>query len=229
MSTAQDILQELEALGSAQTRKTYRRYGLGDDLYGVSYANLGALKKRIKRDHALARQLWAHSNHDARILATMIADPARMDEAELEAWAGGLRNTVEGDALALLAGGSPGAPACLARWTAADEEVRGSTGWALLGQIALKDTSLPDSYFLPYLATIERESHARPNWVRYAMNSALIAIGTRNAALEVAAIAVAERIGKVYVDHGQTWCKTPDAVPYIRKARARQAARAGSR
>jgi hypothetical protein len=28
----------------------------------------------------------------------------------------------------------------------------------------------------------------------------------------------AARIGKVKVDHGETGCKTPDAVPYIKKA-----------
>jgi|SRR5829696_7030149 len=52
----------------------------------------------------------------------------------------------------------------------------------------------------------------------YEMNGALIAIGIRNPALEKKAIAAAERIGKVEVDHGETGCKTPDAVPYIRQA-----------
>ncbi len=32
----------------------------------------------------------------------------------------------------------------------------------------------------------------------------------------------ATRIGKVDVDHGQTSCKTPDAVPYIEKAAKRK-------
>ena len=34
-------------------------------------------------------------------------------------------------------------------------------------------------------------------------------------------IAASRRIGKVMVDHGETDCKTPDAEPYILKARAR--------
>jgi hypothetical protein len=53
------------------------------------------------------------------------------------------------------------------------------------------------------------------------MNNALIAIGSRNAALESQAIAAAGRIGKVTVDHGVTDCKTPDAATYIgRRARS---------
>ena len=36
------------------------------------------------------------------------------------------------------------------------------------------------------------------------------------------AIETARRIGKVQVDHGETNCKTPDAVPYIEKAANRK-------
>jgi hypothetical protein len=35
------------------------------------------------------------------------------------------------------------------------------------------------------------------------------------------AIAAATRIGTVNVDHGETSCKTPEAVSYIKKAAAR--------
>ena len=53
------------------------------------------------------------------------------------------------------------------------------------------------------------------------MNSALIAIGIRNEDLERKAIEMAREIGKVQVDRGATSCKTPDAEPYIKKARER--------
>ncbi|MDR4420008.1 DNA alkylation repair protein, partial [Bacillus paranthracis] len=46
-------------------------------------------------------------------------------------------------------------------------------------------------------------------------------IGIRNEDLEQAAIEIAREIGKVHVDHGATLCKTPDAEPYIKKARER--------
>ena len=50
------------------------------------------------------------------------------------------------------------------------------------------------------------------------MNGAVIAIGTYLPAVTNEAIETARRIGKVEVDHGETSCKTPDAIPYIRKA-----------
>ena len=59
------------------------------------------------------------------------------------------------------------------------------------------------------------------------MNNALIAIGTRSDALEEAALAAARRIGPVLVDHGQTSCKTPDALTYLPKARAHRRKKRG--
>ena len=72
------------------------------------------------------------------------------------------------------------------------------------------------------LATIEKEIHRSPNWARYAMNGALISIGVYKPTLRKKAIEAAKRIGKVEVDHGETYCKTPDAVPYIEKASKRK-------
>lgn len=82
--TLPQALQQLEAAGSAQTRKTYSRHGIGPKMFGVSYAVLGQLTRQIKRDHALALGLWASGNHDARVLATMIADPLQADAALLD-------------------------------------------------------------------------------------------------------------------------------------------------
>ena len=79
-ATDTEILAELESLGSEQARKTYRRHGVGENQFGVSYSALGKLKKRIKTDHELALKLWESGNHDARILATMIADPQQAEE-----------------------------------------------------------------------------------------------------------------------------------------------------
>ncbi len=99
---------------------------------------------------------------------------------------------------------------------AADGPIR-SAGWALLGQMATRDETTPDAWFVERLAHIEKHIHCRANAEREAMNMALIAIGCRNAALRKAATAAAKRIGKVEVDHGDTACKTPDAAPSIEK------------
>jgi 3-methyladenine DNA glycosylase AlkD len=67
--TEKEILAELRSLGTEQNRKIYSRHGVQGEMFGVSYANLEKLRKKIKTDHMLAGQLWAAGNHDARILA----------------------------------------------------------------------------------------------------------------------------------------------------------------
>jgi 3-methyladenine DNA glycosylase AlkD len=90
--TIQQAVAELKKLGTDQNRAVYQRHGVGDKLYGVSFANLKNLKKEIKTDHELARRLWATGNHDARILATMIADPEETTPHLLDSWKDGLDN-----------------------------------------------------------------------------------------------------------------------------------------
>ncbi len=227
--TADDILSELEALGTEQNRKVYRRHGVGGAQFGVSYAHLRTLAKRIGRDHALARTLWASGNHDARVLATLIAHPPLTDEALLDAWVADLDSYVLTDAFSDFAAQTGWAQRKRDAWIDSDGEWIASAGWNLLARDALRDDGRPDDFFAPYLDRIERTIHAQKNRVRHAMNNALIAIGTRNDTLAAQATAVAERIGTVDVDHGATNCTTPDAAAYITKTRARQQARAAKR
>lgn len=214
--TLVETLQELEALGTAQNRKIYRRHGASGNLFGVSFANLNALKKRIKIDHALALELWKTGNDDARALAIMIADTARMTDRVLDAWAKGL-NGVTVSTFPGLVGRTPLARKKMEDWIDSASEWTSCAGWALLARLALNEASLPDSFFTARLRVIGKEIHERPNWVRDAMNSALIAIGVRNPALTEAALKVAKIIGKVEVDHGETSCQTADAVACIHK------------
>lgn len=219
---AQAVLQQLEALGTEQNRKIYQRHGVKGEQYGVSFANLEKLRKQIKVDHGLAEELWASGNHDARILATMIADPKKMTGESLDAWARSLRNSPDTDAFGKMAAGSPLAQEKIEQWANADGEWIESAGWLLLAVLAGKDNQLPDSYFERFLGVIEKDIHNRKNRVRYAMNMALIAIGIRNETLTRRALAVAAKVGLVDVDHGETGCKTPVAAEYIEKTLARK-------
>lgn len=222
MATSGEVMQQLEAWGTEQNRKTYTRHGASPPMFGVSFANMGTLKKKIKVDHALALDLWKTGNHDARILALMIADPAQTDLAQLETWMKDIDNYVLSDALAAYIATTPIARQVAEDWIERDGEWVEATGWVILGSLAHRDADMPDSYYEAYLPRIEREIHSAKNRVRHSMNGAVIAIGGRNTATADKAIAAAQRIGKVVVDHGQTDCKTPEAVGYIQKILARK-------
>jgi 3-methyladenine DNA glycosylase AlkD len=228
MATVEAVMDELRAAGTAQNSKIYRRHGAQGDVFGVSSATLNALKKRLKVDHALAQALWDTGNYDARILATMVADPQQMTAAELDAWAGAADSYPVADALAryLAARLTPPPWETARRWVASTDEWTGYAGWQLLSVLALQDETQDDDACLTLLQDIEGRIHGSKNRVRHGMNNALIAIGSRNPTLAEAATAAAGRIGVVQVDHGETDCKTPDAAAYIERiwARKRRAA-----
>ena len=93
-------------------------------------------------------------------------------------------------------------------------------GWAIVARLALSEPELKDAYFAELVPRIEKRIHTAPNRARHSMNMALIAIGVRNPSLRKPVLVAARGIGKVEVDHGQTGCKTPDAVAYIAKTLA---------
>ncbi len=220
--TFTQVIRQLRSSGNAQTRKVYGRHGVSRAMFGVSYADLGRLEKAIQVDHALAVELWESGNHDACVLATMIADPGQMTSRQLDSWARQLDSYVIADAFSRLVARSGVARRKFEQWRDRGSEFVGQVAWTLLSTLALRPGDLPDEYFEEQLVTIEREVHGRKNRVRYSMNQALIAIGMRNAALERKVIAAVKRIGRVKVDHGETGCKTPDPIPYIKRAKARK-------
>lgn len=215
--TLAETMKTLEALGTAQNRKIYARHGAPASSFGVSFANLYKIQKKIKVDQALANELWETGNGDAMMLATLVGDPSTITVAQLNAWVKGLPGYGFADAVAGLAARTPHAEKLSAKWIASKDEFTAQAGWAILAHLAQSSTTLSDDYFLERLNTIERTIHSSKNWTRRAMNGAVIAIGIRNAVLRKAAVAAAKRIGKVEVDHGETSCKTPDAAAYIAK------------
>lgn len=216
--TLDEAMAALEAAGSAQTRKTYARHGAPEPMFGVSFATLKALLKRIRVDHELALALWATGNYDARNLAVKVADPARFSSDELDAWAADPTARLLASYVAHLAMEGGRGRELAARWLAASDEPRRVAAWHLVGVLATHDLDLPVAWFADRLSELERDLHGAPNDVRRAMNGALIAIGGRDDAHREAALASAARLGPVSIDHGDTSCKTFDAAETMEKA-----------
>jgi 3-methyladenine DNA glycosylase AlkD len=86
--TADEVLARLRGLAVPSRLPGMARYGIATDLaYGVTVGELRALAREIGRDHDLAAQLWDSGVHEARILASLLDDPALVDDAQFERWA----------------------------------------------------------------------------------------------------------------------------------------------
>lgn len=216
--TLEEAMATLEAAGSEQTRKIYRKHGALDPLFGVNYSTLKPLMKRIGVDHALALQLWETGNHDARNLAVKVVDPAQMSSADLDHWALDPKAGMFHSYVAQIITETPLARAKAEAWLGSSADNERTAGWSLVSAMAMNNAEIPDDWFAARLAEIETRIHTAPNAEREAMNHAVISIGCHSADLRVAARDAAVRIGKVAIDHGDTACKTPEAAGYIEKS-----------
>lgn len=220
---AREVMAALERAGAEGRRKIYRRHGYAEPMFGVSFADLGALKKKVMLDQKLADALWRSGNADARILATMVADPEAFTMERAEKWVKATNFRTLTDHVGALAARSPSALALAERWTRAKDPRMRQAACVILSKMGEEGREVPLPLSREMLERIEREIHGADNWSRYGMMFALIGIGGYNPALRPEAIAAARRIGKVEFDPGETSCKMPDPVPYIEKMAARQA------
>jgi 3-methyladenine DNA glycosylase AlkD len=224
--TVRQILTTLEKLGKPQTAAIYQHYGTGTNVLGVLTSELVKIQKKIKRDHGLAMELWKTGNAEARVVALLIADPSKLNRTDADGLLKDGPVRFVGWYLSDLIARSPIAEPTMRAWMKSRDEESREMGYAILAaRLKADPESISDADAEQALATIEKDIHRSPNWARYAMNSALIAIGVFKPALRKKAIEAAKRIGKVEVDHGETYCKTPDAVPYIEKAAKRKSSR----
>ena len=217
--TPTEVMAALKRKGSAQVRKIWRRHGAKEPMFGVKFADLYALRKRIGSDGALAEALWKTGNADARNLALLVAEPAT---APLARWGRELDWSSHAGLLADLAAKTSHAAKLQKAWSASTGDLLASAGWATLcARLKLK-SPVADAEGRAALKAIEKGIPTAPNRTRHAMNMALCAVGIGMPALRKAALAAAARIGRVEVDHGETGCKTPDAAAYIAKAAQRE-------
>ncbi|MFQ5919380.1 MAG: DNA alkylation repair protein [Thermoplasmata archaeon] len=193
------VMARLEALADPEGREGMARFGIATGrALGIRVPELRRLARKIGRDHGLSQELWDTAVHEARILASMIDNPGEVTEAQMEAWvtdfdSWDLCDQVCGN----LFDRTPFAYEKAAVWSGRDEEFVTRAGFALMAYLAVHDKKAVDADLLAFLPLIEREAVDGRNYVKKAVNWALRQIGKRNRNLNVASIAVAERIHQV--------------------------------
>ena len=190
------LLAELRSLGSERDRAGMARYGIRvDRAFGVSVRTLREIAGRFGKDHALAQALWDTGNHEARLLACFVDDPAAVTSAQMEAWARDFDSWDLCDqATTSLFDQSAQAWAKAAAWARREEEWVRRGAFALMAGLAVHDRKAGDAAFLRLLPLVERGAFDPRNYVRKGVSWALRNMGKRNRALNAAAVACAGRI-----------------------------------
>jgi 3-methyladenine DNA glycosylase AlkD len=196
MSPLQTALQLLHQNARPGELEGMARFGIvGDDRLGLSVPAMRAIARALGRDHALALALWDTGIPDARIVASMVADPALLTSRQMDVWVKGFAAWDVCDQTCLNAFcKSPLAWRKVTVWATRKDEFVRRAAFALLATLAVHDKRADDQTFIAALGLTEAAACDDRNFVKKAVNWALRNIGKRNAVLRLAAIEAALRI-----------------------------------
>jgi 3-methyladenine DNA glycosylase AlkD len=196
---AREVVRTLERMGDPARRGGMARYGIDiSRALGISVTALRRLAPDLGHDHDLAAALWASGVHEARILASLVDEPARVSLAQMDAWVGDLDSWDVCDAVCgNLFDRTPFALDKAVEWSAREPEFERRAGFALMAWAAVHRKDLPDAAFSSLLPLIRDRSTDDRNFVKKAVSWALRQIGKRSAGLNTKAIRTAEQIERM--------------------------------
>ena len=194
--TAPEILAALRAQADPKNVAGMARYGISTKARSASrWCRFAVWRSRWDAVTNSPRELWDSGIHEARILATIVDDPARVTRRQMNHWARDFDSwDVCDQACQNLFRYTPFAWAMAARWAGARREFVRRAAFSLMAGLAVKDRNASDADFEAFLPLIAAAATDPRNMVKKSVNWALRAIGKRNPHLRRAAIAAAEDI-----------------------------------
>jgi 3-methyladenine DNA glycosylase AlkD len=199
MASVKDVLDKLQSKAQPEQLKGMAKYGMTvEQRLGVSVPDMRKLAKEIGRDHKLALDLWRTGIAEARIVAGMVGDPAKLTEEQMEEWVKGINSWDVCDQVCMnLFEKNQLAWKKIVDWSERDEEFVKRTAFSLIACLAWHDKKASDEKFIELLPVIIRGATDERNFVKKAVNWALRNIGKRNLKLNEAAINTARQIQRL--------------------------------
>lgn len=194
-----EVLKRLRSLSNPKSLEGMARFGINtDNAYGVYLYSLRPFAKEIGKSHALALKLWSSGIHEARILASMVDDPAKVTQTQMERWVKDFDSwDVCDQVCSNLFDRTVHAHKKALQWSARDAEFVKRAGFVLMATLSVHDKKAHDKEFEKFFPIIARESTDGRNFVKKAVNWALRQIGKRNQTLNRKAIKTATQIQKI--------------------------------
>jgi len=174
------------------------RFGINPkNTLGVSIPFLRKTARELGKGHGLALELWKSGLHEARILASMVDEPSKVSETQMERWVADFDSwDVCDQTCANLFDKTKHAYSKALEWPSRNREFVKRAGFVLMASLAVHDKTMSDGKFLRFLPIIVREASDDRNFVKKAVNWALRQIGKRNLRLNKAAKNTAKKIMK---------------------------------
>lgn len=219
--TTDEVLDQLRARGSDKLRAQSMARGVGGEQFGVMMGDIRKLAKAIKKDHALAMDLWATEVLEARLLAILIMDIKALTPEALDNLVRSNTQTPVSDWLnSYIVKAHPDKETLRQKWMASQTPIAARAGWSLTAERIEKS---PEGLDLPaLLARIEAELASADELPKWTMNVALAYIGIHHPKLRERALAIGNKLG-VYRDYPTAkGCTSPFAPFWIAEMVSRQ-------
>lgn len=196
MASVKDVLDRLQSEARPEQLEGMAKFGIAvERRLGVSVPDMRKLAKEIGMDHKLALELWRTGIAEARIVAGMIGDPARLTEKQMEEWVKDIDSWDVCDQVCMnLFEKTELAWKKIIDWSEREEEFVKRTAFSLIACLAWHDKKASDEKFIELFPVIIMAATDERNFVRKAVNWALRNIGKRNLNLNEAAINTAKKI-----------------------------------
>jgi len=193
---AEEILQLLRKKASPGNVRGMARFGMSaQGRLGVSVPEMRRIARLAGKDHRLALALWKTGIAEARIVASMVAEPDKVTARQMETWVVGIDSwDICDQVCGNLWDKTPLAWGKLRAWTRREEEFVRRAGFALIAYLAWHDKQAADARFVAVLPLIRRGAVDERNFVKKAVSWALRNIGKRNPALRREALSLAKEL-----------------------------------
>jgi 3-methyladenine DNA glycosylase AlkD len=217
----QDVLSKLEALGDERVRAQNRRNGAGENQFGVRLGDIRKVARSLRADHALGLALWDTGNLDARLVAILSFNPAKLTGDELEELVRSARSAQLADWLnAYVVRKHPGKEALRQKWMTDSDPWAARAGWDLTSERIGRS---PVGLDLPALLDrIEAEMGGADPAVQWTMNFCLAGIGIHFPEHRPRALAIGEALGIYRGYPVSRGCTSPFAPIWIQEMVRRQ-------
>ena len=192
------LIEHLKSLANPEDADGMARFGIGGaKTLGIRIPVLREIAKAHRNDHQLASALWASGIHEARILASMVDDPKRVTEKQMEAWVSDFDSWDVCDQVCMnLFDRHPLAYKKAIEWSRREEEFVKRAGFALMAVLAWHDKTADDVAFEPFFERMQVGARDERNFVKKAVNWALRQIAKQRPGLADRCIQLARELAE---------------------------------
>lgn len=198
-SDANSVIRELKSKADKANLEGMKRFGIStDNALGISVTELRKMARKTGKSHGLAMGLWASKIHEARILASIVEDPVRVTESQMDKWANEFDSwDICDQCCSNLFSETKYAYKKAMQWSKSDREFVKRAGYAMIAALTVHDKKASDKSFERFLPVIKRGAYDDRNFVKKSVNWALRQIGKRNKRLNGLAVKTAREISKM--------------------------------